>query len=175
MADTGVAIQRTKGPTSLKIVEPEQLFGQIQQTFDTIARRAFEIFDGSGRSLGQGAGVAGQKRRALAQADDERAAEAGADDHAGEARADDRQAVGALEAGTGRADRQPGLPAAPGGTSPSSMGSTPGAGSSGSAPAGAWMALLIELGLGVWALYALLLAGSAWRSSSFVSLLERPG
>jgi hypothetical protein len=37
------------------------------------------------------------------------------------------------------------------------------------------MALLIELGLGALALYALLLASSAWRSSSFVSLLERPG
>jgi hypothetical protein len=77
--------------------------------------------------------------------------------------------------GTGRLHRQPGPPAAPGGMSPSSVGSMAGAGSSGSAPAGAWMALLIELGLGAWALYALLLASSAWRSSSFVSLLERPG
>jgi HSP20 family protein len=53
MVNTAVAMQRTKGPTALKIVEPEQLFGQIQQTFDTIARRAFEIFDGSGRSPGR--------------------------------------------------------------------------------------------------------------------------
>jgi hypothetical protein len=37
------------------------------------------------------------------------------------------------------------------------------------------MAILIELGVGAWALYALLLASSAWRSASFVSLLERPG
>jgi len=37
------------------------------------------------------------------------------------------------------------------------------------------MALLIEFGVGAWALYALLLASPAWRSSSFVSLLERPG
>jgi hypothetical protein len=77
----------------------------------------------------------------------------------------------------GRADRRPGLPGppAPGGTSPGSVGLTAGAGFSGSAPAGSWMALLIEFGAGAWALYALLLASSAWRSSSFVSLLERPG
>jgi hypothetical protein len=37
------------------------------------------------------------------------------------------------------------------------------------------MALVIELGVGAWALYMLLLASPAWRSSSFASLLERPG
>jgi hypothetical protein len=55
------------------------------------------------------------------------------------------------------------------------MGSTAGAGFSGSAPVGSWMALVIELGVGAWALYTLLLASRAWRSSSFASLLERPG
>ena len=45
----------------------------------------------------QGARVAGQEVLALADAEHQRAAQAGADDHAGLARADDGQAVGALE------------------------------------------------------------------------------
>jgi hypothetical protein len=73
------------------------------------------------------------------------------------------------------ADPRPARPAAPGGTSPSSVGTTASAGASGSGAGGAWMALLLALAVGAWGLYELLLASSGWRSSSFVSLLERPG
>jgi HSP20 family protein len=53
MPERGAAIQRTQTSTALKIVEPEKLFDQIEQTFNAIARRAFEIFDESGRILGR--------------------------------------------------------------------------------------------------------------------------
>ena len=46
------AIQRTQASPGLKIVEPETLFDRIQQTFNVIARRAFEMFDGNGRTPG---------------------------------------------------------------------------------------------------------------------------
>ena len=49
------------------------------------------------RIADQGARIAGQKDFLVADAQDQRTAEAGADDHAWKARADDRQAVGALE------------------------------------------------------------------------------
>jgi hypothetical protein len=37
------------------------------------------------------------------------------------------------------------------------------------------MILLAEFGLGIWALYKLLIVLAGWRSVTFLSLLERPG
>jgi HSP20 family protein len=53
MPERGAAIQRAQTSTGLRVVEPEKLFEQMQQTFDVIARRAFEIFDTGGRIYGR--------------------------------------------------------------------------------------------------------------------------
>lgn len=41
------------GPTSLKLVEPETLFERINHLRESIARRAFELFEGRGALLGR--------------------------------------------------------------------------------------------------------------------------
>ena len=46
------ALQPTKGPVSVRQSASGNVFDQIQQTYDSIARRAFEIFDNNGRWLG---------------------------------------------------------------------------------------------------------------------------
>jgi HSP20 family protein len=46
------AIQRTRHGTQLHLVRPDQIFDRMKQTFDTVARRAFEIFEHNGRRLG---------------------------------------------------------------------------------------------------------------------------
>ena len=46
------AMQPTKGPVSIKQSAGGDIFDQMQQTYDAIARRAFEIFDNNGRWLG---------------------------------------------------------------------------------------------------------------------------
>lgn len=37
----------------MKLVSPEQMMKRMNATFDTVARRAFEIFEGNGRKAGQ--------------------------------------------------------------------------------------------------------------------------
>lgn len=47
------ALQPTKGPVSVRQSTTGNVFDQIQETYDSIARRAFEIFDNNGRWLGR--------------------------------------------------------------------------------------------------------------------------
>jgi HSP20 family protein len=46
------AMQPAKEPVSVKQSDTGDVFDRIQQTYDAIARRAFEIFDNNGRWLG---------------------------------------------------------------------------------------------------------------------------
>jgi len=45
------AVKRTEEPT--KVVKFASLFDQMDETFNALARRAYEIFDGNGRAFGR--------------------------------------------------------------------------------------------------------------------------
>jgi HSP20 family protein len=47
------AMQSAKAPLAVKQSSTEDVFDRIQQIYDSIARRAFEIFDNNGRWLGR--------------------------------------------------------------------------------------------------------------------------
>jgi HSP20 family molecular chaperone IbpA len=49
---TATALQTAKGPAPIKQSAAGDVFDRIQQTYDEIARRAFEIFSNNGRWLG---------------------------------------------------------------------------------------------------------------------------
>jgi len=51
-AQTATAMQPAKVPVLVKQSTTEDVFDRIQKTYDSIARRAFEIFEGNGRWLG---------------------------------------------------------------------------------------------------------------------------
>lgn len=51
-AQTATAMQPVKTPVPVKQSTTDEVFDRIQQTYDKIARRAFEIFDSNGRWLG---------------------------------------------------------------------------------------------------------------------------
>jgi len=53
MPEGSTAVQVAKEPTTLKPVTFENLFDQANEMFDTISRRAYEIFSGKGRTLGR--------------------------------------------------------------------------------------------------------------------------
>jgi len=46
------AVQRARHGAQLHLVRPDQLFDRMKETFDAVARRAFEIFERNGRRLG---------------------------------------------------------------------------------------------------------------------------
>lgn len=46
------AVQRTDRPSGIRLVRPEEMLDQMHNMFDTIARRAFEIFERNGGQLG---------------------------------------------------------------------------------------------------------------------------
>jgi HSP20 family protein len=52
-AQAAVATQPAKTPVLVKKTEPENVFDRLVQTYDSIARRAFEIFDNNGRWFGR--------------------------------------------------------------------------------------------------------------------------
>jgi HSP20 family protein len=52
MNPQAAALQPTKGPVSVRQSVTGDVSDQIQQTYDSIARRAFEIFENNGRWLG---------------------------------------------------------------------------------------------------------------------------
>ncbi|MGD0909467.1 MAG: Hsp20 family protein [Candidatus Acidiferrales bacterium] len=52
-AQTAVATQQSKTPSLVKKTETENVFEGIEQVYDSIARRAFEIFDNNGRWFGR--------------------------------------------------------------------------------------------------------------------------
>ncbi|HUL04339.1 MAG TPA: Hsp20/alpha crystallin family protein [Gemmatimonadales bacterium] len=47
------AVQKAGPAPHLRLVPADQMLDHMKETFDAIARRAFEIFDGSGRRLGR--------------------------------------------------------------------------------------------------------------------------
>jgi HSP20 family protein len=51
-AQTATAMQPARAPVPIKQSTTDEVFDRIQKTYDTIARRAFEIFDTKGRWLG---------------------------------------------------------------------------------------------------------------------------
>jgi HSP20 family protein len=51
-AQTATALQPVKAPVPVRQTTTEDVFDRIQKTYDSIARRAFEIFDSNGRWLG---------------------------------------------------------------------------------------------------------------------------
>jgi HSP20 family protein len=51
-AQTATSMQPAKAPVPVKQSATDDVFDRIQQTYDSIARRAFEIFDSNGRWLG---------------------------------------------------------------------------------------------------------------------------
>ena len=52
-AQAAVATQPAKTPPPVKQTEALDVFDRLQQTYDSIARRAFEIFDNNGRWFGR--------------------------------------------------------------------------------------------------------------------------
>lgn len=53
MAEAATAVQTAKEPTSIKPVRPENMFERANEMFNTIARRAYEIFDTNGHPFGR--------------------------------------------------------------------------------------------------------------------------
>jgi HSP20 family protein len=51
-AQTATALRAVKTPVAIKQSATDELFDRIEKTYDSIARRAFEIFDNNGRWLG---------------------------------------------------------------------------------------------------------------------------
>ncbi len=51
-AQAATAMQPAKTSVPVKRTDTESIFDQMQHTYDSIARRAFEIFDGNGRWFG---------------------------------------------------------------------------------------------------------------------------
>lgn len=46
------AARRASDPRPLRLVNTDQMLDRMRQTFDKVARRAFEIFESNGRNLG---------------------------------------------------------------------------------------------------------------------------
>ncbi len=53
MEKKSTALQPARARTGLRFVSFEDLFARMQETYDSVARRAFEIFEGRGRTPGQ--------------------------------------------------------------------------------------------------------------------------
>lgn len=51
-AQTATALQAVKTPVAIRQSATDELFDRIEKTYESIARRAFEIFDNNGRWLG---------------------------------------------------------------------------------------------------------------------------
>jgi len=51
MAEAATAVKRTEEPA--KPIQPVSIFDQVEDTFKTIARRAYEIFETNGREFGR--------------------------------------------------------------------------------------------------------------------------
>jgi HSP20 family protein len=47
------AVQRARARAHLRLVSSDQIFDRMRETYDAIARRAFEIFEGNGRRFGR--------------------------------------------------------------------------------------------------------------------------
>lgn len=52
MGVTTAVLQKTKASVPVKTIAPESLRDQMQNVFDAVSRRAYEIFESNGRSFG---------------------------------------------------------------------------------------------------------------------------
>jgi HSP20 family protein len=50
---TAVPVKKLEAPASLKLVPPADLFDRMARIYDSVARRAFELFESNGRSFGR--------------------------------------------------------------------------------------------------------------------------
>jgi HSP20 family protein len=53
MTERALATKTAMAPAPAKAIGPQNLFEQFNRIYDSIGRRAFEIFDGNGRVLGR--------------------------------------------------------------------------------------------------------------------------
>ena len=53
MPETGTAVQRVEKPSALRTTRPESLLDSVDEIFDSIARRAFGIFESNGQIFGR--------------------------------------------------------------------------------------------------------------------------
>src|SRR5438128_886642 len=53
MAEKGLTTQPVKGITPFKFAELEKVLSSTKEIYDSIARRAFELFEGNGRVFGR--------------------------------------------------------------------------------------------------------------------------
>ena len=53
MREQSTAVQRAREPSSLAVGGFEEISSRMSETFDAVARRAFEIFDNRGRTFGR--------------------------------------------------------------------------------------------------------------------------
>jgi HSP20 family protein len=52
-AKTAVPIKKSEAPAALKLVPPADLFDRMGKIYDSVAHRAFELFESNGRSFGR--------------------------------------------------------------------------------------------------------------------------
>jgi len=53
MSERALATKTAMAPAPARAIEPQNLFEQFNRIYDSIARRAFEIFEGNGRVFGR--------------------------------------------------------------------------------------------------------------------------
>ena len=53
MKEQSTAVQQARQAPRLQLVSTEQMFDRMKETFDAVARRAFEIFERKGRRFGR--------------------------------------------------------------------------------------------------------------------------
>ena len=53
MPERSLATQTAREPTPFKVVDSEKILDRTHRIYDSIARRAFELFDGHGRTIGR--------------------------------------------------------------------------------------------------------------------------
>ena len=53
MTESAAATKMALAPVSPRTLEPKDMFEQFERIYDSIARRAFEIFEGDGRMFGR--------------------------------------------------------------------------------------------------------------------------
>ena len=52
MAEKSLAVRRAEEPSTIKRVKFESLLDRMDEVFNNITKRAFEIFEGNGRTFG---------------------------------------------------------------------------------------------------------------------------
>jgi HSP20 family protein len=53
LAKSTVPVKKSPAPASLRLVSPADIFDRMEKIYDSVARRAFELFESNGRSFGR--------------------------------------------------------------------------------------------------------------------------